>query len=156
VLAAADGVRCGPLPRCRCDRTPAQHTGCYPPDGTRTVTLPPCRGSYLYFTGSRAFHQVMNTKHTFLHRRALEEGGLCLAGWWCSGGSGRAVLATIQPVWVQLPTAALSNRCTPCAASLGCRQVILARAGSEAVAQDDWDRIQASLGSKGLLAAGAI
>ncbi|PRW58999.1 putative histone-lysine N-methyltransferase ATXR3 isoform X1 [Chlorella sorokiniana] len=48
-----------------------------------------CRGSYLYFTGSRAFHQVMNTKHTFLHR-----------------------------------------------------QVILARAGSEPVTQDDWERVK--------------
>jgi hypothetical protein len=30
--------------------------------------LDACRGSYMYFTGSRAFQQVMNTKHTFLHR----------------------------------------------------------------------------------------
>ncbi|KAL4859889.1 Histone-lysine N-methyltransferase [Chlorella vulgaris] len=30
-----------------------------------------CRGSYMYFTGSRAFQQVMNTKHTFLHRQAI-------------------------------------------------------------------------------------
>ena len=29
-----------------------------------------CRGSYLCFTGSRAFQQIMNTKHTFLHRQA--------------------------------------------------------------------------------------
>lgn len=43
-------------------------------------TAHPCRGSYLYFTGSRAFHQVMNTKHTFLHRRVCC-GGRALAGW---------------------------------------------------------------------------
>ena len=30
-----------------------------------------CRGSYLCFTGSRAFQQIMNTKHTFLHRHAV-------------------------------------------------------------------------------------
>jgi len=29
-----------------------------------------CRGSYLCYTGSRAFQQVMNAKHTFLHRQA--------------------------------------------------------------------------------------
>ena len=35
-----------------------------------------CRGSYLYFTGSRAFMQVMTRRHNFLHRQAI----LCLAG----------------------------------------------------------------------------
>lgn len=32
---------------------------------------PTRRGSYLYFTGSRAFQQVMDTQHTFLHRQAI-------------------------------------------------------------------------------------
>jgi hypothetical protein len=35
-----------------------------------------CRGSYLYFTGSRAFMQVMTQKHNMLHRNAI----LCRAG----------------------------------------------------------------------------
>ncbi|KAG7667610.1 hypothetical protein Ndes2437B_g07622 [Nannochloris sp. 'desiccata'] len=35
-----------------------------------------CRGSYLYFTGSRAFMQVMLQKHTMLHRNVI----LCRAG----------------------------------------------------------------------------
>lgn len=35
-----------------------------------------CRGSYLYFTGSRAFMQVMTRKHNMLHRQAI----LCRAG----------------------------------------------------------------------------
>lgn len=35
-----------------------------------------CRGSYLYFTGSRAFMQVMLQKHNMLHRNAI----LCRAG----------------------------------------------------------------------------
>ncbi len=35
-----------------------------------------CRGSYLYFTGSRAFMQVMTRKHNMLHRNAV----LCRAG----------------------------------------------------------------------------
>lgn len=30
-----------------------------------------CRGSYLCFTGSRAFQQIMNEKHNMLHRQAL-------------------------------------------------------------------------------------
>lgn len=30
-----------------------------------------CRGSYLYYTGSRAFQQVMAAKHTFLHRQVI-------------------------------------------------------------------------------------
>ena len=34
------------------------------------------RGSYLCFTGSRAFQQVLATKHTFLHRQAI----IALAG----------------------------------------------------------------------------
>lgn len=28
-----------------------------------------CRGSYLTFTGSRAFMQVMSSRHNFLHRQ---------------------------------------------------------------------------------------
>jgi [histone H3]-lysine4 N-trimethyltransferase ATXR3 len=35
-----------------------------------------CRGSYLYFTGSRAFMQVMTRKHNMLHRNVI----LCRAG----------------------------------------------------------------------------
>lgn len=30
-----------------------------------------CRGSYLYFTGSRAFQQVMAEQHNFLHRQVI-------------------------------------------------------------------------------------
>lgn len=30
-----------------------------------------CRGSYLYFTGSRAFMQVMASRHNMLHRQAI-------------------------------------------------------------------------------------
>jgi [histone H3]-lysine4 N-trimethyltransferase ATXR3 len=30
-----------------------------------------CRGSFLYFSGSRAFMQIMNAKHTGLHRQAI-------------------------------------------------------------------------------------
>lgn len=34
--------------------------------GTRS-----CRGSFLYFSGSRAFQHIMNTRHTMLHRQVL-------------------------------------------------------------------------------------
>lgn len=30
-----------------------------------------CRGSYLYFTGSRAFMQVMSQRHNMLHRQVI-------------------------------------------------------------------------------------
>jgi hypothetical protein len=34
-------------------------------------STPRCRGSFLYFAGSRAFQQVLNDHHTLLHRQAL-------------------------------------------------------------------------------------
>ena len=34
--------------------------------GTRS-----CRGSFLYFSGSRAFQHIMTTQHTMLHRQVL-------------------------------------------------------------------------------------
>lgn len=34
--------------------------------GTRS-----CRGSFLYFSGSRAFQHIMTTRHTMLHRQVL-------------------------------------------------------------------------------------
>lgn len=30
-----------------------------------------CRGSYLYFTGSRAFMQILSKKHNVLHRQVI-------------------------------------------------------------------------------------
>ena len=40
--------------------------------GTRERSLPPaCRGSFLYFSGSRAFQQVLLRQHDVLQRHAL-------------------------------------------------------------------------------------
>ena len=30
-----------------------------------------CRGSFLYFAGNKAFMQVLNERHTMLHRQAI-------------------------------------------------------------------------------------
>ena len=30
-----------------------------------------CRGSFLYFAGNKAFMQVLNARHTMLHRQAI-------------------------------------------------------------------------------------
>ena len=30
-----------------------------------------CRGSFLYFAGNKAFMQILNTRHTMLHRQAI-------------------------------------------------------------------------------------
>ena len=40
-------------------------------------TLHARRGSYLTFTGSRAFMQIMSSRHNFLHRQAIIARAAC-------------------------------------------------------------------------------